>query len=184
MKIKTIAYALLVTVGLASCTAESSAPNTIENATFSLEKKFNARSVVFEENSQLDSICGNAFSHSSITSIEIPNSTTYIGSLAFSGCLNLTSIEIPDNVTRIESCTFLDCSNLTSVEIPSSVASIGDWAFYRCSSLRTIKCHAENIPETEKDAFEECPSDMTIYVPESSVESYKVATPWNYYEII
>ena len=28
------------------------------------------------------------------------------------------------------------------------------------------------------------PSDMTIYVPESSVESYKVATPWNYYEII
>lgn len=142
------------------------------------------KSVVFEENSQLDSICGNAFSHSSITSIEIPNSTTYIGSLAFSGCLNLTSIEIPDNVTRIESCTFLDCSNLTSVEIPSSVASIGDWAFYRCSSLRTIKCHAENIPETEKDAFEECPSDMTIYVPESSVESYKVATPWNYYEII
>jgi hypothetical protein len=54
MKIKTIAYALLVTVGLASCTAESSAPNTIENATFSLEKKFNARSVVFEENGKND----------------------------------------------------------------------------------------------------------------------------------
>ncbi len=76
---------------------------------------------------------------SSLTSIEIPDSVTSIGSYAFNGCSSLTSIEIPDSVTSIGDGTFEDCDSLTSIEIPDSVTSIGDYAFQNCDSLTSIE---------------------------------------------
>ena len=52
MKLKNLVCALLAAVGMASCTAESDAPMNTEEATFSLEKTFNARSVDYQENSR------------------------------------------------------------------------------------------------------------------------------------
>ena len=49
MKFKDLACALLVAVGMASCTAESDAPVMNEETTVSLEKTFNARSVDYQE---------------------------------------------------------------------------------------------------------------------------------------
>ena len=74
---------------------------------------------------------------SGLTSIEIPNSVTSIGSSSFSGCSGLTSIEIP-SVTSIGSYSFYNCSGLTSIVIPNSVISIGDGAFRNCSNLISI----------------------------------------------
>ena len=131
------------------------------------------------------SIGNSAFSNcSGLTSIEIPNSVTSIGNYAFSNCKGLTSIEIPNSVTSIGDWAFYDCDGLTSIEIPNSVTSIGDWAFYSCSHLRSIKCHAVEVPETDTDAFNYCPEDMTIQVPEESVASYQAAQPWKNYNIV
>jgi hypothetical protein len=80
-------------------------------------------SVMFGENSQLESI----------------------GNSAFFGCSSLTNIEIPDSVTSIGKYAFKGCSSLTSIVIPSSVTSIGESAFSNCSSL-TIYCVAESEP--------------------------------------
>ena len=52
MKLKNLVCALLAAVGMASCTAVSDAPLNSEEATFSLEKTFNARSVDYQENSR------------------------------------------------------------------------------------------------------------------------------------
>lgn len=52
MKLKNLVCALLAAVGMASCTAVSDAPMNTEEATFSLEKTFNARSVDYQENSR------------------------------------------------------------------------------------------------------------------------------------
>lgn len=52
MKLKNLVCALLAAVGMASCTAVSDAPLNTEEATFSLEKTFNARSVDYQENSR------------------------------------------------------------------------------------------------------------------------------------
>ena len=49
MKFKDLACALLVAVGMASCTAESDAPVMNEETTVSLEKTFNARNVDYQE---------------------------------------------------------------------------------------------------------------------------------------
>ena len=80
-----------------------------------------------------------------VTELVIPNSATFIGDYAFSGCRSLTSVVIPDSVTGIGEWAFAYCDNLTSVVIGDSVTSIGEYAFYDCSSL-TIYCEAESRP--------------------------------------
>ena len=80
----------------------------------------------------------------SLTSIEIPNSVTWIGFRAFSGCSSLTSIKIPNSVTYIENDAFSGCDSLTSVVIGNSVTSIGDSAFSDCDSLTSIVVDAGN----------------------------------------
>ena len=53
---------------------------------------------------------------SSLTSIIIPNSLTYIGRNAFIGCSSLRSIIIPDSVTLICDYAFKDCDSLTAID--------------------------------------------------------------------
>ncbi len=53
----------------------------------------------------------------------------------FRGCTGLTSIEIPDSVTSIGSYAFYNCTGLTSIVIPANVTSIGDSAFDGCYKL-------------------------------------------------
>ena len=105
--------------------------------------------VVSSSNSKYESINGILFnkggktlikcsSGKSITSYEISNSVTSIGSYAFHCCSNLQSIEIPDSVTSIGDYSFQSCSGLQSINIPESVNSIGDYAFQSCSRNSNI----------------------------------------------
>ena len=64
-----------------------------------------------------DGVMGICFEHcSSLTSIIIPNSLTYITWDAFKGCSSLRSITIPDSVTRIYNHAFEDCDSLTAID--------------------------------------------------------------------
>lgn len=68
-----------------------------------------------------------------ISSVNLPDGLTSIGSFAFSGCTSLTSITIPNGVTSIGVAAFQDCTSLTSLELPESVSHIGEeGAFYNC----------------------------------------------------
>lgn len=78
------------------------------------------------------------------------------------GCQNTF---IPNSVTAIGS-AFTDCDNLIAITIPSNVKSVGAHALAGCDSLTDVYCLAEEVPETEQNAFENTPiEDATLYVP-------------------
>ena len=54
----------------------------------------------------------------------------------------ITTINIANGVTTIGSSAFSLCTSLEHVSIPSSVTSIGQYAFYHCYNMRSIE-----IPE-------------------------------------
>ena len=107
----------------------------------------------------------------------IPNSVTSIEYYAFSYISGLTSITIPNCVASIDYCAFLGCSGLTSITIPGSVTSIGYGVFYDCSNLKSIFV----LNETPISLYDRiCDNNnVTLYVPQGSLEAYKAAYGWN-----
>lgn len=118
---------------------------------------------------------------SKLASINIPNSVTFIGNYAFKGCSKLTSVTIGSGVTTIGRFAFNGCYSLKSVTIGNGVTSIGNYAFQGCVSLTSIIVNATTPPTLDNvNAFyntNNCP----IYVPASSLESYKTASNWSTY---
>ena len=101
-----------------------------------------------------------------LASITIPNSVTSIGGWAFKGCTSLASINIPNSVTSIGVNAFWNCSNLTSIEIPNSVTEIGQSAFSGCTSLASINI-PEGVTEIGQNAFYRCTGLTSINIPDS-----------------
>lgn len=79
-----------------------------------------------------------AFRNCSLTSVDIPASVETLGSSAFNGCTNLKSATLHDGLKTIDSSTFTNCTSLESIIIPDSVTKLGDQAFYKCSSLKEL----------------------------------------------
>jgi len=139
-------------------------PNTVLNIGWhAFGMCTNLSKVIFEENSQLETIEYNAFSGcESLTSIDLPESLTNIGDGAFYGCFNLKSINLPESLTNIEGGTFYGCESLTSIDLPNSLTSIGDIAFYGCFNLTSIEL-PENLTDIGNEAFLECYKLVEIY---------------------
>ena len=117
---------------------------------------------------------------SGLTSVTIPNSVTSIGNQAFYNCSGLTSVTIPNSVTFIGYQAFQSCSGLTSVTIGSGVERINQQAFAGCKELKDVYCLAENVPETNTNAFMDSYLEYTtLHVPANLLNAYKTTAPWS-----
>lgn len=74
----------------------------------------------------------------SVQSVTVSDSVTYIGERAFRDCYSLVSIKLSENITEIHDETFYNCFNLLSISIPEKVERIGYNAFRFCSDLMTV----------------------------------------------
>ena len=116
---------------------------------------------------------------SALTTVSIPGARS-IESDVFWNCSSLQDITIPSGVTKIGTTAFRGCASLTSIVIPSSVASIGYGAFSYCGSLASITVESLTPPTLGSNAFFNS-NNCQIYVPASSVETYKTASGWSDY---
>lgn len=126
------------------------------------------------------------FKCKNITNIDFSRclNLTIIEDSAFSCCYNLKSIEFPLTLTTIGDYAFAECYSLTSITFPSSVKSICDSAFSFCSNLRKLILVNSIPPVIGFTPFDNLfTSDLLIFVPEDSVEAYKIAWP-EYADII
>lgn len=152
------------------------------------------KNVVFEENSQLETIGWGAFTNTPIESIELPNSVKTIRNEAFKDCTLLTNIVIPDSVTTIQERAFMGCTSLTSIAIPDSVTVLKDGLFSDCTSLTSVTlpnnlngisgtmfngCSAltsialpNSITYIAYNSFHGCTSLESIFIPESVTDIY------------
>lgn len=83
-------------------------------------------------------VAGGAVGLTSVQSVTVSDSVTYIGERAFRDCYSLVSIKLSENITEIHDETFYDCFNLRSISIPEKVERIGYNAFRFCSDLMTV----------------------------------------------
>lgn len=111
------------------------------------------------------SIGRNAFSGSSIISIELPKKLEAIGESAFYECRSLTTIEIPQSVTSIGKYAFRNCTSLLMVELPSELKTIGDAAFLACHKLEYIEIPASVI-SIGQQAFSYCYCIKSLVIPQ------------------
>lgn len=117
-----------------------------------------------------------------LTSILIPNSITWISDEAFNGCTDLRSITIPNSVTNIGGTAFNGCTNLVSVIIGNSVTLIGLSAFSDCSSLTSITLLSVTPPTIYDTTFFNISSNAKFYCFQSTIEDYKTAINWDSFE--
>ena len=111
-------------------------------------------------------------------------SDSYSNPLSFAKHLYLDGKEIkdlviPSSMTSIGDYAFYGCEGLTSVTIHNNVTEIGKNAFYSCKGLTDVYCYAENVPNTDSDAFYYNMSSVTLHVPEGSLNNYKTTSPWS-----
>ena len=104
-----------------------------------------------------------------ITSVEIGEGATSIGSSAFCYCGNLRSITIPDSVNSIGRYAFYRCGSLDNVVIPNGVKTIGNYTFHDCEGLTNIRL-PEGLTGIGEQAFYNCVGLRSVTIPDS-VES-------------
>ena len=83
-------------------------------------------------------IKGYAFSKTSITHFELPETIQIFGSGVLYDCTKLKSVILPDSLTELYDSMFRGCESLHTIRIPDGVTRFGDFAFDGCTSLASI----------------------------------------------
>lgn len=103
---------------------------------------------------------------------------------SYSTCL--TRVIVEEGITTINSTAFYGCSAISYVSLPSTLTAIGSLAFERGLKYgATIVCSAVAPPTVGEECFDEFRfSGVTLYVPETALETYKTTSPWSQFSKI
>jgi len=118
----------------------------------------------------------------------IPDDINIIGPNAFSSIIELDSIVIPFSVERLEAEAFYGCNSLSTITLPSMILYIGNGAL-SCSGLTSIICKSPCPPTAFNEqwdggylnSFIGVNSDIPIYIPFGTTETYHNAPGWDYF---
>lgn len=110
-------------------------------------------------------------------SVGFLTSGTEISGTTFRACVNMQSLTVPEGITSIGTYFCYQDTALIVVDLPSSMLTIGSQAFSGCTALATFIVRASAPPTLGAKVFNSVSSNMLIYVPDDSVDTYK--TSWS-----
>lgn len=154
-------------------------PDAVENIRYdSFSGCINLSNVKLPAN--LKEIEGYAFNGCNLTELELPSGVKNIRHDAFHGN-KLASLKLNEGLENIEEHAFAHNNQLTEVILPSTLRYCTNDPFWCCSNLKKIT--TQSVIPSETNSY--CPitgvnmSDVTLLVPEISVNLYKLAPGWS-----
>ena len=119
--------------------------------------------------------------NTTIQSVVIPDTITYIDPAAFSGCTNLKSVTMSKNIQQIQAETFKNCKALKSITLPDTVTYISGTAFENCdikiyhsTKCKAINDYLKNHPEQDGNPVETDATDS------DTTTTLQPNTPYDY----
>ena len=141
-------------------------PYSVQVVDITLPEKINNRNVV--------GIADNAFkAESTIKSVVIPATYTYVGEYAFYDCDALVSITLPASIETIGKGAFESCDILANFTMSSAVKEIPAYAFKDCKALTTLDL--SNVEKIQKGAFLNCEALTSVTVTDKITYATKEA---------
>ena len=115
----------------------------------------------------------NAFCEIKISSVDLPDTITYIGAFAFA-YTNITTIDYPSSLQEIGSFAFED-TWITDATLPNTVKKLGGGVFWYCRALRkaVIPEGVEILPDGaqySKGVFGDCINLKEVSLPSTLTE--------------
>ena len=98
--------------------------------------------------------------------------------------LNVVDLSRVEGFTYVPSGRWQDYTDLQEIELPKDISNIESRAFQGCTGLVRFNCYAAVPPTLGTDVFKDVPTDMVVFVPESSVDLYKAAPGWSDFDIV
>lgn len=168
--------------------------------------------VIFPEKMDSELTIGNgAFTSCAITSLHLPEGTIRIDDSAFSNCEYLTDVILPEGLKELGDWALSGCDNLLNIELPESLEIIKQKALQQSGFKTGRKLTISAAPrEVGWDAFYCFPQevvckasapfdffsefdgfcikidaiDVTVKVPEESLDLYLANPQWNCYNLV
>ncbi len=122
----------------------------------------------------------------SIESVTFPASMKVVGQGAFSYCPNLKKIDMESSsIWQLDLQSFYNCPQLKEVTLPATLTSMFESALSNnlgadCRNMRKIRSLAVTPPWSEHNCTFHTGhySDAILYVPDESVDQYRIAKEW------
>lgn len=127
-------------------------------------KEFDIDKVVIE--SGVTELGGEAITHCTMKSIELPDTIESIGSDGLHSNPNLESLTIPPLVTTLSSNMVSDCGSLKNVVLHENVKVIRDYTFSGCYSLESIEL-PDGLEKIGWGAFSSCKALKEFDMPDT-----------------
>ena len=118
-----------------------------------------------------------------LASVTLPEGLESAGDTFLGGCSSLTSVTLPEGLESVGGGFLVGCRGLTSLTLPAGLTVAGDGFLYGCTGLEELTVRAATPPSIgSEDAFEDVDNAIPVYVPAGSIEAYKTAAVWDYFD--
>lgn len=133
-------------------------------------------------------------SSTNLKKVVLGNSVKQIGHWSFRNCYELQEVEFPKSLKTIGNYCFDKNLKFTKVTIPENVTLIGGYAFEGNPQLTTVYSLSQTPPEIKKGYIDgevvytlfddENYGERVLYVPQGTVDAYKLTFGWNHFKYI